>query len=80
MEAVRGRVRAFLLRYRDRIPALGMLTLGTAPRDFLGYDLEIPNRVIRELLVFVGAKKVLFRPWEGGAKRAAPKRRRRDRG
>jgi len=28
---------------------LGMLTLGTAPRDFVGYDLEIPNRVIREL-------------------------------
>jgi hypothetical protein len=28
---------------------LGMLTLGTAPRDVMGYDLEIPNRVIREL-------------------------------
>jgi hypothetical protein len=28
---------------------LGMLTLGTAPRDAVGYDLEIPNRVIREL-------------------------------
>lgn len=28
---------------------LGMLTLGASPRDFLGYDLEIPNRVIREL-------------------------------
>lgn len=28
---------------------LGMLTLGTAPRDVAGYDLEIPNRVIREL-------------------------------
>jgi Predicted AAA-ATPase/PD-(D/E)XK nuclease superfamily len=28
---------------------LGMLTLGTAPRDAIGYDLEIPNRVIREL-------------------------------
>lgn len=28
---------------------LGMLTLGTAPRTGLGYDLEIPNRVIREL-------------------------------
>ncbi len=28
---------------------LGMLTLGTAPRDLFGYDLEIPNRVIREL-------------------------------
>jgi hypothetical protein len=28
---------------------LGMLTLGKAPRDALGYDLEIPNRVIREL-------------------------------
>jgi len=28
---------------------LGMLTLGTSPRDLLGYDLEIPNRVIREL-------------------------------
>ncbi|MFT3769271.1 MAG: AAA family ATPase [Minicystis sp.] len=28
---------------------LGMLTLGAAPRDVLGYELEIPNRVIREL-------------------------------
>jgi hypothetical protein len=28
---------------------LGMLTLGPAPRDVAGYDLEIPNRVIREL-------------------------------
>ncbi len=28
---------------------LGMLTLGTSPRDITGYDLEIPNRVIREL-------------------------------
>lgn len=28
---------------------LGMLTLGTSPRDVAGYDLEIPNRVIREL-------------------------------
>jgi hypothetical protein len=28
---------------------LGMLTLGTSPRDVVGYDLEIPNRVIREL-------------------------------
>jgi hypothetical protein len=28
---------------------LGMLTLGAAPRDLAGYDLEIPNRVIREL-------------------------------
>jgi Predicted AAA-ATPase/PD-(D/E)XK nuclease superfamily len=28
---------------------LGMLTLGTAPRSATGYDLEIPNRVIREL-------------------------------
>lgn len=28
---------------------LGMLTLGAAPRDALGYDLEVPNRVIREL-------------------------------
>jgi len=28
---------------------LGMLTLGTSPRDVFGYDLEIPNRVIREL-------------------------------
>ncbi len=28
---------------------LGMLTLGASPRDAIGYDLEIPNRVIREL-------------------------------
>jgi hypothetical protein len=28
---------------------LGMLTLGKAPPDAIGYDLEIPNRVIREL-------------------------------
>jgi hypothetical protein len=28
---------------------LGMLTLGTSPRSSTGYDLEIPNRVIREL-------------------------------
>jgi hypothetical protein len=28
---------------------LGMLTLREAPRDVIGYDLEIPNRVIREL-------------------------------
>lgn len=28
---------------------LGMLTLRDAPRDVIGYDLEIPNRVIREL-------------------------------
>ncbi|HSN98131.1 MAG TPA: AAA family ATPase [Candidatus Nanopelagicales bacterium] len=28
---------------------LGMLTLGPSPRDPLGYDLTIPNRVIREL-------------------------------
>jgi hypothetical protein len=28
---------------------LGMLTLGSSPRDGVGYDLEIPNRVIREL-------------------------------
>lgn len=28
---------------------LGMLTLGTAPRSAQGYDLEVPNRVIREL-------------------------------
>ncbi len=28
---------------------LGMLTLGTSPRDPVGYDLEIPNRVIQEL-------------------------------
>jgi len=28
---------------------LGMLTLSTSPRDVFGYDLEIPNRVIREL-------------------------------
>ncbi len=28
---------------------LGMLTLGSSPRNVLGYDLEIPNRVIREL-------------------------------
>jgi hypothetical protein len=28
---------------------LGMLTLGPSPRDAFGYDLEIPNRVIREL-------------------------------
>ena len=28
---------------------LGMLTLGASPRDPYGYDLEIPNRVIREL-------------------------------
>jgi hypothetical protein len=29
--------------------ALGMLTLRDVPRDAIGYDLEIPNRVIREL-------------------------------
>jgi hypothetical protein len=29
--------------------ALGMLTLRDVPRDVTGYDLEIPNRVIREL-------------------------------
>src|SRR5262249_12505201 len=29
--------------------ALGLLTLRDAPRDLAGYDLEIPNRVIREL-------------------------------
>jgi hypothetical protein len=28
---------------------LGMLTLREGPRDVIGYDLEIPNRVIREL-------------------------------
>ena len=28
---------------------LGMLTLGASPKDVDGYDLEIPNRVIREL-------------------------------
>lgn len=28
---------------------LGMLTLGAAPRTAAGYDLEVPNRVIREL-------------------------------
>ncbi len=28
---------------------LGMLTLGRSPRSAAGYDLEIPNRVIREL-------------------------------
>jgi hypothetical protein len=28
---------------------LGMLTLRDSPRDAIGYDLEIPNRVIREL-------------------------------
>jgi hypothetical protein len=28
---------------------LGMLTLRDVPRDVIGYDLEIPNRVIREL-------------------------------
>ncbi len=28
---------------------VGMLTLKDAPRDGMGYDLEIPNRVIREL-------------------------------
>ncbi len=28
---------------------LGMLTLGASPPDLAGYDLEIPNRVIREL-------------------------------
>ena len=28
---------------------LGMLTIGASPRDPLGYDLAIPNRVIREL-------------------------------
>ena len=28
---------------------LGMLTLGASPRSPFGYDLEIPNRVIREL-------------------------------
>jgi hypothetical protein len=28
---------------------LGMLTLGEAPRDAVGYDLEIPNRVIQKL-------------------------------
>ena len=28
---------------------LGMLTLGRTPRTSMGYDLEIPNRVIREL-------------------------------
>ena len=28
---------------------MGMLTLGDAPRTIEGYDLEIPNRVIREL-------------------------------
>jgi hypothetical protein len=28
---------------------LGMLTLGMSPRDSIGYDLEIPNRVIRAL-------------------------------
>lgn len=28
---------------------LGMLTMGTAPRSAMGYELEIPNRVIREL-------------------------------
>ena len=28
---------------------LGMLTLRASPRDSIGYDLEIPNRVIREL-------------------------------
>jgi Predicted AAA-ATPase/PD-(D/E)XK nuclease superfamily len=28
---------------------LGMLTLRASPRDVVGYDLEIPNRVIREL-------------------------------
>ncbi len=27
----------------------GMLTLGASPRSVMGYDLEIPNRVIREL-------------------------------
>jgi len=93
---------------------LGMLTLGASPRDPSGYDLEIPNRVIRELqwehlalmleedakitidvdelqaalarmvmrgeiepfLGLVGAKKVLFRAWDGEAKRAtrAPKK------
>ncbi len=28
---------------------LGMLTLGRSPRDLFGHELEIPNRVIREL-------------------------------
>lgn len=28
---------------------LGMLTMGTAPRSAMGYELEIPNRVIQEL-------------------------------
>ena len=28
---------------------LGMLTLGTSPRSGMGYDMEIPNRVIHEL-------------------------------
>ncbi|MCX4247270.1 AAA family ATPase [Paraliomyxa miuraensis] len=28
---------------------LGMLTMGTSPRSAMGYELEIPNRVIREL-------------------------------
>ncbi len=37
---------------------LGMLTRGTAPRSSMGYDLEIPNRVIRELP---------WGPWSGAS-------------
>jgi hypothetical protein len=36
-------------RFISLLYYLGMLTLGEAPQDVLGYDLEIPNRVIREL-------------------------------
>jgi hypothetical protein len=74
--------RAFSLLY-----FLGMPTLGASPRDALGYELTIPNRVIRELqwehlnrelkagvIVFVGAKKALFRPWDGAAPRLAAAR------
>jgi hypothetical protein len=48
---------------------LGMLTLGAAPPDAIGYDLEIPNRVIREVLgeqlvlLLEDERKPLFRPW-----------------
>jgi hypothetical protein len=44
VESLAGRAGFLSLLY-----FLGMLTLGASPRDAAGYDLEIPNRVIREL-------------------------------
>ena len=85
LESVRGSVMTFLLRHRDRLPSLRDLDEQIARLEdadaLIGrvVPLLLGDRALRAgSLVFIGAKRVLFRPWDRdamGPKKARGRRR-----